>query len=294
MIAVDDNRHGEEFRLRILTTNACNRKCSYCLNDFQGPAAPPEFVDVRAACTAMELYIDQCKTVDAEPIITFAGGEPGLHFGLPTLFKYARSQMEAVAGRGQLVVVTNGTACSLIGITLPGAMLRPDLPVKTRFHIHVPVQDKGHTARHLSAVSRFATGFRDSVVFQTVVGSHTSANALEKLAWYCADNGIPLKLFSDFYEPNHNVQELIDVALDGMVGLDLRTRFLGVQQNRGKACQGCNERCITLKGVWMYPSGELKICPQGREFTVPWKPYTPKWFAWAYDMHLLQTKEDKQ
>ena len=37
--------HQDEFRLRILMTDGCNKNCSFCLNDFQKKPEAPRFVD---------------------------------------------------------------------------------------------------------------------------------------------------------------------------------------------------------------------------------------------------------
>ncbi|MFW6272886.1 MAG: hypothetical protein ACOC2U_03805 [bacterium] len=37
---IDKQIHANEFKLRILVTNDCNKSCKFCLNDFQPKPLP--------------------------------------------------------------------------------------------------------------------------------------------------------------------------------------------------------------------------------------------------------------
>ena len=104
----DKKIHQDEFRLRILMTNGCNKSCSFCLNDFQKkPNGKPEFIDVMQAWKACSYYCAFMHDKKEKPIITFSGGEPGIH---PDIHKIIRTAKRFDAF---VKVVTNGTALYL-------------------------------------------------------------------------------------------------------------------------------------------------------------------------------------
>ena len=108
--------HKDEFRLRVLLTNKCNKDCGFCLNDFQ-PKEPVRFAPMIDLIDCIRAYGSFMRYMKKKSIITFSGGEPGLYPGLNTILKNAKYHCDTVK------VVTNGLAF---------------------FHDRVPYVDKWH------------------------------------------------------------------------------------------------------------------------------------------------------
>jgi len=73
--------HRDEFRLRILLTNDCNKDCHFCLNDFQPKGKT--YVHAFDVIDCIRAYGQFMKSIKEKSIVTFAGGEPGLHHKNP-------------------------------------------------------------------------------------------------------------------------------------------------------------------------------------------------------------------
>ena len=166
--------HKDEFRLRLLLTNMCNKNCYFCLNDFQKKPdgiVKPMFLDTRIAVKVIEAYCSFMLKKAEQPIVTFSGGEPGLHTGLQYLARVAMSN-DAITK-----IVTNGFAFSLLANLL-------DLPCW-----HVGVTD-----------IQYIPSVRGTVVIQIVVTTKMSQYQLEELVAYYTHHGYIVKLFEDFYD----------------------------------------------------------------------------------------------
>ncbi len=233
---LDKNIHRDEFRLRILLTNKCNKACHFCLNDFQ-PKEPVHSVHPTDTVDCLRAYGTFMKSIKKKSIVTFSGGEPGLHTWLPYILRYAKYNCDIVK------VVTNGEA------------LRPDL----RYYVdcwHVGVTDMDERVVDFLQYS-------DDITVQIVVTDEDHFDYYLNLIDYYHKPGIKIKLFTDF---KSNRQYKLSQKIENLMrhfGERVSTRFTGKQENRGAACAGCKKKCVTLKALWMFPDGSSSTCPQG-------------------------------
>jgi len=230
--------HRDEFRLRILTTNQCNQNCSYCLNDFQ-PKEPKLYIDSDKAISVIREYIRFMKIIQQTSIITFSGGEPGIHPDLKRMVIEA-SQADIVK------IVTNGTA------------YRKDLDeYVTDWHIGLNILDKKqqsiyYFAPHKTTIQIVVTDETPFDILSSVVQIYNGETILEHLKMK------KVKLFTDFYSKNTE-------RLNQMISqLPVESRFTGIQKNRGQVCLHCTKKCVTLKALWMFPDNTVSTCPQGQ------------------------------
>ncbi|GAH39768.1 unnamed protein product, partial [marine sediment metagenome] len=100
---------------------------------------------------------------------------------------------------------------------------------------------------------------------QYVVSAH-NYKTLQSFVDFYGCVGIPIKLFIDFYARGMEKEMLelsVSQVIDNNPGLDIQTRYTGTQENRGRYCDGCIKKCITLKALWVAPDGQVSPCPQG-------------------------------
>lgn len=232
----DKNIHRDEFRLRILLTNQCNKSCHFCLNDFQ-PKRPSQYVPPMETVDCLRAYGTFMKSIKEKSIVTFSGGEPGLHPWLDFILHRAKGYCDVVK------VVTNGQA------------LNPDrIPYVDCWHVGVTQKD--------CHVRDFVQHAKDMVVQIVVTDKQMDYPLLDIIGFYIKA-GIKVKLFADFNFDNQKflqgrINFLIKHFKEGIL-----TRYTGEQTNRGLACAGCKKRCVTLKALWMFPDGSSSTCPQG-------------------------------
>jgi len=177
------------------------------------------------------------RSIREASIVTFSGGEPGLHPMLNLFLAHARHHCDVVK------VVTNGLAldpkfCKFVDCW------------------HVGVIDKD--ARVIDFLQ-----YSKDITAQIVVTEQESTRSLIDLIDYYHKAGLKIKLFTDFYSSHQDqlvkrVNQLADMFVDRIL-----TRFTGKQENRGKVCKGCTKRCVTLKALWVFPDGSSSACPQG-------------------------------
>ena len=227
--------HKDEFRLRILLTNECDKNCSFCLNDFQ-PKEPVVYANICDVADCLRAYGSFMK---GEGIVTFSGGEPGLHLGLESILRYARHHCKTVK------VVTNGLA------------FNPDyLPYVDMWHIGVTDKDQ--------SVVDLLQYTKNIMVQLVVIDGMTIVSLIDFVSFY-RKAGILVKLFVDF-NSNGNDRTWIECVIremQRMFGNGVCSRFTGKQINRGVACSGCKKDCVTLKALWVFPDGRSSTCPQG-------------------------------
>lgn len=233
----DKHIHKNEFRLRILLTNQCNKNCHFCLNDFQSKK-PPLYLNTFFHLDCLRAYGQFMKSIGKTSIVTFSGGEPGIHPNLDLFLAHARHHCDVVK------VVTNGTAlnskfCKFVDCW------------------HVGVTDKDES------VMNFLQHAKD-ITIQIVVTEQESTRSLINLIEYYHKAGLKVKLFTDFYSSHQDqlvkrVNQLADIFVDR-----ISTRFTGKQENRGKVCNGCENKCVTLKALWIFSDGSSSACPQGK------------------------------
>ncbi len=233
---IDKNIHRDEFRLRILLTNACNKDCSFCLNDFQ-PKKPLDYISMLDTMDCLRAYGSFMKYIKGKSIVTFSGGEPGIYPAKREVFASARHHCDVVK------VVTNGAAL------IPNLCHYVDC-------WHVGVTDEDHRVIDFLQYSK-------DITVQIVVTDQGYHDDFVRLINYYHREDIKVKLFTDF---NSNDQEFLAERVDNLARYfaeGVSTRFTGKQENRGKACRGCKKRCVTLKALWMFPDGSSSTCPQG-------------------------------
>ncbi len=232
----DKTIHRDEFRLRILLTNKCNKSCHFCLNDFQ-PKKPAQYVAPLDTVDCLRAYGIFMKSIKERSIVTFSGGEPGLHPWLDYILRHARYYCDVVK------VVTNGEALHIDRV-----------PYIDCWHVGVTDKDE--------RVVDFLQPLNNSVV-QIVITEQRRHDDFVSLINYYHREGIKVKLFTDF---NSNDQEFMVEKVNSLVNHfeeGVSTRYTGKQENRGEACRGCNKKCVTLKALWMFPDGSSSTCPQG-------------------------------
>ena len=224
---MDKMIHSNEFRLRVLLTNGCNENCDFCLNDFQ-KKDPIEYAYTFDLLGCIRAYGQFMKSIEEKSIITFSGGEPGLHPNLDIILAHAKHYCDVVK------VVTNGLA------------LNENLyKFVDKWHI-------GVRGRRL-----FLPDLPNMLV-QMVVTDDMSQETINDIVTYYQKENIPVKLFVDFFSKDK--QSLYKKIFNCPVQ---ETRFTGHQINRGNACEGCKHDCVTLKALWYFPDGSSSTCPQG-------------------------------
>lgn len=281
--------HGDEFRLRILATNACDRNCSThsCLNDFQkkpgggsrhqGPDAL--YVSEFVAAQAIINYYKFMSGITQTPIIHISGGEPGLHKGLSSIVDRfdAIHTLSQMGNRFQfprrLTINTNGLALKTLDPITRKAV--------HSFHIGVYAPPDGSILERV----------RGWDSFQTVLNRNTKERVKEIIA-AVGPTGLPIKVFEDFFEsPNFHAEykEFILEQRAKYPAYQIDARFTGPQENRGKGCDSCTRKCITLKALWVFPDGSVSPCPQREGLRLELDHRRPgAWsdvMQWAYDFH---------
>lgn len=265
----DKNIHKDEFRLRLLVTDGCNKNCTFCLNDFMDkPTGTPELLDTYNAISCIKAYSYFMRTLKKEiPIITFSGGEPGIHPDLGIILDAAKT-LKCVTK-----VVTNGTA-----LYIPNVYKVVDC-----WHISVT----GIDYDLVEYLNRNRNEL-ENVQIQFVVTDYNMYYTLYVVEFYVS-RGFKIKLFVDFNSLplyRSNIENRIKNAYKEYPN-SVITRFTGVQENRGLACEECNKQCVTLKALWVFPDGGASTCPQG----VVDKEYPSIYYEWveiieaAYELH---------
>jgi organic radical activating enzyme len=174
------------------------------------------------------------KSINEKSIITFSGGEPGLHPNLDIILAHARGYCDVVK------VVTNGTA------------FREKFdPYVDRWHLGVV--GKNYDILKIP---------HEKLVVQLVVTKDIDKKELKEIVgFYRYYGNFCIKLFADFREKDR--QDIYNKIEYVKKSYDVETRFTGKQVNRGKACEGCEKDCVTLKALWYFPDGYSSTCPQG-------------------------------
>lgn len=244
----DKTIHRDEFRLRILMTDGCNKNCSFCLNDFQAkPEDKPTFVDASIAKNAIIAYCELMEEVGMQPVITFSGGEPGIHPNVYEIVEYAKRSGAFVK------LVTNGTAL----------YLTPLKDFVDCWHVSVTKKNEG-----LMEFLETNPGY--NVQIQHVLVHDSKRRIILRgpyeLVEFYGSRGLPIKLWVNFFDSEEEKKHSRGI-IEGLAGLfpdyEIKSRFTGKQENRGEACKGCKLECVTLKALWVFPDGSASTCPQG-------------------------------
>jgi len=254
----DKQIHRDEFRLRVLLTNRCNKKCSFCLNDFQ-PKDPKLDANILDVSECIRAYGDLMSSLGQTSIVTFSGGEPGIYPCLEIALRESKRHCDVTK------LVTNGTA------------------LKSTIKKYVDCFHVGVTSVDYEVRKFIKDDEAKKFVVQIVVTENASDNSLCSLIEYYYDlDSCKVKLFSDFFA---NDQESLRKRINRIAKIfpKITSRFTGVQENRGKACMGCTEKCITLKALWFLPNNVLTTCPQGK--LEPLKGDFDSIVRQAYELH---------
>lgn len=278
IIELDKQNHEKEFRFRLLITDACNLYCSYCLNDFM-PKSKNIFgyADIELFKNAFLKYVHLCKRNHIIPILTIAGGEPGLHPNLGEFIKIAHYFYDRYCINGKIILVTNGTAFGQYNISI-----NPEQITKT--HVHIPINQN-----NLKRFKIIEKNIEYIGCIQTVFNKDYNNLFLYELLSFCKLNKIPLKLFSDFNDESSN--NLLETYISNNIKNKdfISTRFTGKQTNRGILCDKCVKKCITLKAIWMNPYNQLYPCPQTDKLKINASNVTNEYVE---KLHNLHKKED--
>jgi pyruvate-formate lyase-activating enzyme len=230
--------HKDEFRLRVLLTNKCNKDCRFCLNDFQKKGE--DMASLLDVTDCIRAYGQFMRSIREASIVTFSGGEPGLYPWLDIALSHAKYYCDTVK------VVTNGLAFHAD---------RKKFVDKWHFGVSDKDQSIVDIYKHIT---------KDMIV-QTVITDNMSFEEILDLIHFYHDEGLIVKLFSDFHsQDRESMRRKIEQTMDYFDSDRVCTRFTGKQINRGLACAGCEKDCVTLKALWYFPSGKSSTCPQGR------------------------------
>jgi len=228
--------HQDEFRLRVLLTNKCDKNCDFCLNDFQ-PKCPLYFADMIDVTDCIRAYGQFMRSINETSIVTFSGGEPGIYPHLEAVLANARYRCDIVK------VVTNGSA------------FYHDSKYVDHWNIHVT--DRVPLSPYRNHV--------DNITIQIVVTEDMTYEDLFPLVDYYHSAGFLIKLFSEFNSKHQQKIENLILEIYELYDREkICGRFTGVQVNRGHACENCKMKCVTLKALWYFPDGSSSTCPQGR------------------------------
>lgn len=233
----DKEIHKNEFRLRVLTTNKCNKNCYNCLNDFQTKIGE-QFIDPKFVARYLHEYGNFMRRKSQPSIVTFSGGEPGIHEDLLYMVKTAKS------------------TCDVVKIDTNGKAYYNDIDKYVdNWHIHV-----------MTPFNDVLYEFDQKVVYQIVIHDHFCNNRfnphLQSIEDFIKRNpSNKIKLFFDFFGNYDMISETISYFIKKYKNVE--SRFTGKQVNRGRGCYSCNLDCITLKALWLFPNNTCSSCPQG-------------------------------
>ena len=250
--------HRDDFRLRLLVTDACNKDCHHCLNDFQ--PKPGTRVKFLSPTVAKRIIRDYCLLTGSKAQVDISGGEPGIYPYLKDVVRYAKDC-------GAIVKIsTNGMA---FGWDINRYV--------DHWHVGVTRYDKA-----LAEATSMVNGRIQIVVTDNILGPIYNTVALYGL------HSLPIKLFVDFFatgKEKKDIELVIASIIRYYTKFDISTRHTGVQENRGVLCDGCTRKCITLKALWVFPDNKVSQCPHGE---VSRRAFDNNSLRTARDIHLVK------
>ena len=243
--------HAKEFRLRVLLTNDCNKNCLNCLNDFQDVRS--DFINVDLVKEVLDDYNTFCYFSGINnPVVSFSGGEPGLHKSFPEIIKYAKQFSEY-----KIQVNTNG---------LVDQYDWDSDNIDIRYHIGRGLNNKIIAGQKAVYIIRETDTVKSLLSFLT--------------PFY--KGGMILKSFVDFDASKEFITYQYPYILSQLQrSIRISGRFTGIQENRGEGCNDCLKKCITLKALWVFPNGYCSPCPQSKGIK-----YSKEEMFEAYKFHL--------
>jgi len=250
---IDKHIHENEFRLRILLNDYCNMECHNCLNDFQKKeynSISPFIVE-----KIIKRYVLFCATINVNPIVSFSGGEPGIHPNFIEIVTNARKYKNL-----KVQINTNG---AIDGYTWDKSNL------DIRYHVGPGMLNqinKGQTA------------------VLVIMENWTVEKIIQILTPFYL-GGMKIKTFVDFYASDVFQEVYYPILLKKINEvIPVSGRHTGIQINRGSGCINCKKRCVTLKALWMFSDNTYAPCPQRSEFR---GTITENMFWNAYNFHTF-------
>lgn len=227
---IDKQIHRDEIKLRLLLTNNCNRNCLHCLNDFQDKN-PIRYLKKEIALNAIKYYCYCFK--DKVPLqVYLSGGEPTLHKDYLDILKYAKDL------NCRTTLCTNGDNLEIEDL------INVDC-------LHIGTYEKNENPIKLKGDVQCVYSTKNPYLNEDLIG-------------YYLDHNIKVKIFADFFNEDltsyYSFMERIEKYFNNNKLLSFR--YTGIQENRGLGCKGCKKRCVTLKGIWVFPDGGITPCPQ--------------------------------
>jgi len=228
----DKQIHKDDFKLRILVTNGCNKACPNCLNDFQPKGCA--YIDPVKAYEVIRPYCMFMRKKGLTPKVEFSGGEPGSHPFLWDMLIYAKQYgaFTKVNTNGLSLrhsLTTNVVDCWHVGVT----ECDPKLLAKIK---------------KVNGQAQYVVTINDLGKLPIIIDFYKE---------------VPIKLFADFNEKGERLKVIKNLILYYADKYkNIKTRHTGIQENRGKLCRGCKKKCITLKAIWLLPDGSITLCPQ--------------------------------
>jgi len=215
------------------------------------PKGNPSFINKDIAGEAIGSYCLFMRERGKQPIVTFSGGEPGIH-------PYIHNIIREAKGFGAFTkVVTNGTAlyltqlkdyvdCWHVSVTGKNEQLIEFLETNPGYNVQIQhVLVRGH-----KFLGRKYFPLREP---------------FELIKFY-GPKKLPIKLWVNFFDSERD-KKSTEASIIGLKSLfpdyEIKSRFTGPQENRGEACRGCKLNCVTLKALWVFPNGTASSCPQG-------------------------------
>jgi len=267
MSPFDKQIHADEFKLRILMTDGCNKSCGFCLNDFQPkPKNEPTFINRTFVYPAIRAYANLFR--DRYPLqVYFSGGEPTLHPNLVELVEWAKGY------DCRVTLNTNGSFSNELEAQLGSVDCM-------HFGVYSVDENLAHRIQRMKGT------------VQCVYSQRFPYVDFQFLSFYL-DYGLPIKVFGDLFEDPAGYAAFAEKVVHQFPGADLQFRFIGLQENRGIGCNNCDRYCVTLKGAWIFPDGTTSHCPQKCKGEV----YDPSYSQWPEvlqkieQLHKSQPKE---
>ena len=254
--------HKNSFKLRILTTNTCNLKCSYCLNDFQPlPRCEQEekYISPDFVQKVLWAYQNICNRYSIFPEIYFSGGESTIHPAYLDLVDMV-AKLEC---KKKFVLCTNG-------LKFQQSDILHSLGKFTELHISLhrssTFQDQiEHIARLLPLLD--SSSILQQVVFDAVLVDNLgckfglTGGEIDQAWNRIQDNLFPgdvkFKVWCDYWRTSDpSYMEYYRWFIDEHPWILNRGKDFK-PQNRGKFCKGCDNNCVTLKAIWAFPDDSI-------------------------------------
>lgn len=270
--------HKHELKLRLLLTNVCNLNCEFCLNDFQDkPCTTSDilFLDYDIALNTIAEYTNVCKDKQLPIQIYLSGGEPLLHPRICDILNYVYENIP----EAKLVLCTNGLLLPMmitdwLNNIQHGTVQLPHLLNKIEFHISVHSNLYIQPIRNvLFALYRYVFTNLDLNIHATI-SFVFKQNSIDLYGMNMIDYSTMRDVFVELpdriklkYKAWMNMHLLDNETYVSkfeklkQMYPELVYRKASPLENRGQMCDDCNDHCVTLKALWVFPNGTACPCP---------------------------------